>query len=118
MQASQALRRAITERGGKRRFLLAADYVFGADLDRNVSEAVRADFSSFLSQAQSSGATVLALDNAGGDTTTALKQAAAFGLTKQMQVCGPIYNINVTKEGGARGGAGCVGGSRSVTSSG
>lgn len=112
-QSSQALGRAITERGGKSWFLLAADYVFGADLDRNVSEAVRAaggsivggvkapfptaDFSSFLLQAQSSGAQVLALDNAGGDTTTALKQAAEFGINKQMQVCGPVYNINITK---------------------
>ena len=112
-QSSQALGRAITEKGGKSWFLLAADYAFGADLDRNVGEAVRAaggtiigsvkapfptaDFSSFLLQAQSSGAQVLALDNAGGDTTTSLKQAAEFGITKQMQVCGPIYNINITK---------------------
>ena len=112
-QSSQALGRAITERGGKSWFLLAADYVFGADLDRNVGEAVRAaggtivggvkapfptaDFSSFLLQAQSSGAQVLALDNAGGDTTTSLKQAAEFGINKQMQVCGPVYNINITK---------------------
>ena len=112
-QSSQALGRAITERGGKSWFLLAADYVFGADLDRNVSEAVKAsggsivggvkapfptaDFSSFLLQAQSSGAQVLALNNAGGDTTTALKQAAEFGINKQMQVCGPVYNINITK---------------------
>ena len=112
-QSSQALGRAITEKGGKSWFLLAADYAFGADLDRNVGEAVRAaggtiigsvkapfptaDFSSFLLQAQSSGAQVLALDNAGGDTTTSLKQAAEFGITKQMQVCGPIYNVNITK---------------------
>ena len=112
-QASQALGRAITERGGKSWFLLAADYVFGADLDRNVSEAVKAaggtivggikapfptaDFSSFLLQAQSSGAQVLALNNAGGDTTTSLKQAAEFGINKKMEVCGPVYNINITR---------------------
>ena len=111
-QASQALGRAITERGGKSWFLLAADYVFGADLDRNVTEAVRAaggtivggvkapfptaDFSSFLLQGQSSGAQVLCLNNAGGDMTTSLKQAAEFGLTRQMQVCGPVYNVNMT----------------------
>ena len=112
-ETSQALGRAVTERGGKTWFTLAADYAFGADLDKNVTEAVRAaggkvvggvkapfptsDFSSYLLQAQASGAQVLALNNAGGDTTTSLKQAAEFGLTRTMQVCGPIYNINVTK---------------------
>ncbi len=112
-ETSHALGRAITERGGKTWFTLAADYAFGADLDRNITEAVTAaggrvvggvkapfptaDFSSFLLQAQSSGAQVLALDNGGGDTTTSLKQAAEFGLTRSMQVCGPIYNVNITK---------------------
>jgi branched-chain amino acid transport system substrate-binding protein len=40
------------------------------------------DFSSYLLQAQASKAKVVALANAGGDTTTALKQAAEFGLMK------------------------------------
>ena len=117
-QSSQALGRAITERGGKSWFLLAADYVFGADLDRNVGEAVRAaggtvvggvkapfptaDFSSFLLQAQSSGAQVLALNNAGGDTTTSLKQAAEFGINKQMQVCGPVYTSTSPRASASR----------------
>lgn len=112
-QISHALGRAITERGGKTWFTIAADYAFGADLDLNVGEAVRAaggqvlggvkapfptsDFSSYLLQAQSSGAQVLALNNAGGDTTTSLKQAAEFGLTRRMQVCSPIYNVNITR---------------------
>ena len=112
-ETSQALGRAITQRGGKTWFTLAADYAFGADLDRNIAAAVTAaggkiiggvkapfptsDFSSFLLQAQSSGAQVLALNNSGDDTTISLKQAAEFGLTKSMQVCGPIYNINITK---------------------
>ena len=45
-------------------------------------------------QAQSSGADVLCLDNAGDDQTIALKQAAEFGLTRSMRVAGPTYNIN------------------------
>ncbi|MFX8907148.1 ABC transporter substrate-binding protein, partial [Acinetobacter baumannii] len=40
-----------------------------------------ADFSSFLLQAQSSGAKIVGLANAGGDTTNAIKQAAEFGIT-------------------------------------
>lgn len=67
------------------------------------------DFSSYLLQAQASGAQVLALNNAGGDTTTSLKQAAEFGLTRTMQVCGPIYNINVTKGLGLEAAQGVLG---------
>jgi branched-chain amino acid transport system substrate-binding protein len=39
-----------------------------------------ADFSSFLLQAQSSGAKIVGLANAGADTTNAIKQAAEFGI--------------------------------------
>src|SRR5205085_3003401 len=40
------------------------------------------DFSSFLLQAQSSGAKVIGLANAGLDTSNAIKQAAEFGITQ------------------------------------
>jgi branched-chain amino acid transport system substrate-binding protein len=109
-EISHTLGRAITGRGGKTWFTIAADYAFGADLDKNLTEAVKAaggkvlggvkapfptsDFSNFLLQAQSSGAQVLALNNAGGDMNTSLKQAAEFGLNQSMQICGPVYNIN------------------------
>jgi branched-chain amino acid transport system substrate-binding protein len=43
------------------------------------------DFSSYLLQAQSSGAQVLALANAGTDTSNSLKAAVEFGLTKTMR---------------------------------
>ena len=41
-ETSQALGRAITQRGGKTWFTIAADYAFGADLDRNIAAAVAA----------------------------------------------------------------------------
>ena len=41
-----------------------------------------ADFSSYLVQAQASGAKVIGLANAGTDTQNCIKQAAEFGLTK------------------------------------
>ncbi len=79
-------------------FFLSADYAFGQDLERDTTAVVTkaggkvlgsvkhplntADFSSFLLQAQSSKAKVVGLANAGGDTITAIKQAAEFGLTK------------------------------------
>jgi branched-chain amino acid transport system substrate-binding protein len=40
------------------------------------------DFSSFLLQAQSSGANVIGMANAGLDTSNTIKQAAEFGLTQ------------------------------------
>jgi branched-chain amino acid transport system substrate-binding protein len=44
-----------------------------------------ADFSSFLLQAQGSGAKVIGLANAGGDTINSVKQAGEFGITKAGQ---------------------------------
>ena len=124
-EITHALGRAVTGRGGKTWFTMAADYAFGADLDRNLTEAVRAaggqvlggvkhpfptdDFSSFLLTAQASGAQVLALNNAGGDTTTALKQAAEFGLTRTMQICGPVFNVNMAQGVGLQVAQGVLG---------
>ena len=112
-ETSQALGRAITQRGGKTWFTVAADYAFGADLDRNISAAVTASGGRVIGgvkgpsplrilvpsccRPRARGAQVLALNNAGDDTTVSLKQAAEFGLNKSMQVCGPVYNINITK---------------------
>jgi branched-chain amino acid transport system substrate-binding protein len=79
-------------------FFLTADYAFGQDLEKDTTAVVTkaggkvlgsvkhplntSDFSSFLLQAQSSKAKVVGLANAGGDTITAIKQAAEFGLTR------------------------------------
>src|SRR6202044_3321944 len=43
------------------------------------------DFASYLLQAQGSGAQVLALANAGADTSNSLKAGGEFGLTKTMR---------------------------------
>jgi branched-chain amino acid transport system substrate-binding protein len=88
--------KAVTKAGGSSWFFLTADYAFGKALEHDtaaVAEAngakilgdVRhpintADFSSFLLQAQSSGAKVVGLANAGGDTVNAIKQASEFGI--------------------------------------
>jgi branched-chain amino acid transport system substrate-binding protein len=84
--------------GGDTWFFLAADYAFGAALERDTSAVVTAsggkvlgsvkhplnttDFSSFLLQAQSSKAKVIGLANAGGDTINAIKAASEFGIVK------------------------------------
>lgn len=80
-------------------FFITADYSFGHDLEKNATAALEemgyevvgaaraplgtSDFSSFILQAQSSGANVLALANAGGDLANAAKQAVEFGLPQQ-----------------------------------
>lgn len=88
---------ALVEQGGDKWYFLTADYAFGHAMERDTTRFVQeaggevlgairhpintADFSSFLLQAQASGANVVGLANAGGDTINAVKQAAEFGLT-------------------------------------
>jgi branched-chain amino acid transport system substrate-binding protein len=104
------LGKAVLAQGGKTWFFITADYAFGADLEKQASQAVKdgggqvlgtvrhplgnADYASFLLQAQSSGAQVVALANAGDDTTATIKQAAEFGLTKKQKIVGLILGIN------------------------
>ena len=51
------------------------------------------DFSSFLLQAQSSGAKVVALADTGADLINAVKQSAEFGLTKKQTLAGLFTQI-------------------------
>ena len=89
---------AMVGQGGDTWFFLTADYAFGHALERDTAAVVEAsggevlgsvshpfpgqDFSSFLLQAQGSGAKVIGLANAGADTTNAIKQAHEFGITQ------------------------------------
>ncbi|MBK5568436.1 ABC transporter substrate-binding protein [Ensifer sp. SSB1] len=89
---------ALVKQGGDSWFFLTADYAFGYSLEENTSNYVKenggtvvgsvrhplatTDFSSFLLQAQSSGAKVIGLANAGLDTSNAIKQAAEFGIVQ------------------------------------
>ncbi len=89
---------ALVENGGNKWFFLTADYAFGYSLEEQTSKFVKSkggqvvgsvrhplaatDYSSFLLQAQSSGANVIGMANAGLDTANAIKQAAEFGITQ------------------------------------
>jgi branched-chain amino acid transport system substrate-binding protein len=100
--AANGTAKAIVKRGGDSWFFLTADYAFGLALERDASKAVTtaggkvigsvkhpfssADFSSFLLQAQASGAKILGLANAGADFSTAVNQAAEFNIQSSMQV--------------------------------
>ena len=93
---SNGTARALVAKGGDTWFFLQADFAFGQALARDAGAVVRemggrvvgqvahpldtADLSSFLLQAQSSGAKVIALANAGADTSNSIKQAAEFGI--------------------------------------
>jgi branched-chain amino acid transport system substrate-binding protein len=87
---------AIVKRGGDTWFFVTADYAFGHALERDTEAVVLksggkvlgrvrhpfpgTDFSPFLLQAKASGAKVIGLANAGGDTINSIKQAAEFGI--------------------------------------
>jgi branched-chain amino acid transport system substrate-binding protein len=90
--------KALVQQGGDTWFFLTADYAFGHALERDTESVVLKsggkvlgkvrhpfpgqDFSSFLLQAQASGAKVIGLANAGGDTINAIKQASEFGIVQ------------------------------------
>ncbi|MES3009796.1 MAG: ABC transporter substrate-binding protein [Pseudomonadota bacterium] len=101
--------KAVVKQGGKKWFFLTADYAFGHSLEKDAGDVVKAnggevvgsvrhpfpgsDFSSFLLKAQSSGAQIIGLANAGGDTINSIKQAAEFGITEKQSLAGLLMFI-------------------------
>ncbi|GAC1481333.1 MAG: ABC transporter substrate-binding protein [Acetobacteraceae bacterium] len=102
---------AMVAAGGDTWYFVTADYVFGQQLQRDTTAFVTGaggkvlgaspypfpgttDFSSFLISAQSSGAKVLGLANAGSDTVNSIKQAAEFGLTQKMKIAALLMFIS------------------------
>lgn len=101
---------AVVSAGGKEWYFLTADYAFGHALERDTSAVVQksggrvlgniraplstTDFSSFMLQAQSSGAKILGLANAGGDFINSVKAAREFGVTPGMNLAGLLVFIN------------------------
>jgi branched-chain amino acid transport system substrate-binding protein len=101
---SNVTAQATMDQGFKSWYFLTADYAFGAQLQKDATRVIEAgngkvvgaskhplnasDFSSFLLQAQNSGAQVLGLANAGGDTINSVKAASEFGINKKMKIVG------------------------------
>jgi branched-chain amino acid transport system substrate-binding protein len=96
--------------GGDSWFFITANYVFGQQLQRDTSAIVTkaggkvlgsalypfpetTDFSSYLLQAQASGAKVIGFANAGDDAVNSIKQAHEFGITQKL--AGLLVIINV-----------------------
>ena len=120
-----ALARGVLEAGGKTWFFVTADYAFGQDLEKQASDEVResggkiignvrhplgaSDFSSYLLQEQASGAEVVALANAGGDTTNSVKQAAEFKIGAKQKIVSLIFDLQSVPALGLNTAQGLVG---------
>jgi branched-chain amino acid transport system substrate-binding protein len=103
---SRGTGKAVVDTGKKTWFFVTADYAFGHTLERDTTEVINAnggkvvggvkhpiktqDFSSFMAQAQASGAQVIGLANAGGDTIGSVKQAAELGIMGSKQTVVPL----------------------------
>lgn len=93
--------RAIVEKGGRSWYFLTADYAFGQQIERDVTQVVEqaggkvlgssrhpfnaSDFSSFIVKAQASKAQIIGLANGGSDTINSIKAAAEFGVDPKQQ---------------------------------
>jgi branched-chain amino acid transport system substrate-binding protein len=104
--------RAVVKAGGDSWFFVTADYAFGHALEKDTSDVVKelggrvlgsaraplnaSDFSSFLLQAQASGAKVIGFANAGGDFINAMKAASEFGIAQsgKQSLAGLLVYIN------------------------
>ncbi|MDR5900902.1 MULTISPECIES: ABC transporter substrate-binding protein [Halomonas] len=103
--------KAVVEQGGDSWFMLTADYAFGHALEGDVTRVVEenggeivggvrhpfptSDFSSYILQAQGSGAKIVGLANAGADTVNAITTASQFGLTQSgQQLAGLLIFLN------------------------
>lgn len=122
---SQGTGRALAKSGGSKWFFITADYAFGHALERDTTRVVEseggkvvgqvraplntADFSPFLLQAQSSGANVLGLANAGLDMINAVKQASEFGIARSgMKLAGLLVMITDVRSLGLNAAQGLV----------
>lgn len=106
--------RAVVKRGGESWFFVTVDFAYGASLQQDAADAVgqaggrmigalkhplnAPDMSSFLLQAQTSKANIIALANGGGDTINAIKTAHEFGIGRdgKQRMVGLAINLNDT----------------------
>lgn len=100
---------AVVKDGGKNWFFLATDTPFGTASQRDATAIIEAnggkvvgsvkvrqglpDMSSFLLQAQGSGAKVIGLAIAGSDFINAVRQASEFGITKTQSLAALVSFI-------------------------
>ena len=106
---SQGTTKAMSRLGANSWYFISVDYSLGAQLEADSRKVIDAmggkvvgavkhpintpDFSSFLLQAQSSKADVIALADSGGDFINAVKQAGEFGVTQRQKLVGLLVFI-------------------------
>ncbi len=102
--------KTVLSQGGKSWFILGADNAFGKTLQKDMSKIIdqgggrviksvyaplnTEDFSSYILQAQSSGAEIIGLANAGGDTIKSIKTAHEFGVGSKQKIAAIVALIN------------------------
>jgi branched-chain amino acid transport system substrate-binding protein len=100
--------KAVFEAGGTKWYLLTVDQAYGHALSRDTAEQVKLnggeivgsaefpsrtpDFANFLLTASQTGANVIAIGAASGDTETAMKQAVEFGLNAKAKIV-PLQSV-------------------------
>lgn len=106
---STALFQGLLKAGPKSCYFITVDYAFGLSLETDSIRAIKkfggtvvgsvkhplgdSDYGSYLEAAASSGAQVVVMASAGGDTITSVKQAAEFGVMQRQQVVTPIMYL-------------------------
>ncbi|RJG02845.1 ABC transporter substrate-binding protein [Noviherbaspirillum sedimenti] len=104
--------KAMAKRGGDTWYFMTVDWAFGVSLQKAAEDVVKEaggkvlgsvkhpssapDFSSYVLQAQASGAKVIGLANSGADTVNSIKAAQEFGLMKsgKQKLAGLLLFIN------------------------
>jgi branched-chain amino acid transport system substrate-binding protein len=103
--------REVVKNGGDSWFFVTADYAFGKSLEEDTAAVVKAaggkvlgsvrhpspgttDFSSYILQAQGSGAKIIGLANAGADTINAIKTANEYGVAGKQSLAGLLVFIS------------------------
>ena len=116
---------AVTKSGGSTWYFVTAEYVFGQALQKDTTKFVEeaggkvlgaspypfastSDYSSFLLKAQQSGAKVLGLANASGETVNCIKQAREFGLQNSMKFAALLISTADVKALGLEAGQGLL----------
>lgn len=107
---SNGVAQALVAEGAKTWFFITSDYVFGHDLERDLTSFIEkaggsvvgnavhpvgnTDFASLLLSGQASGADVIVMANSGEDLTNAIKQSQEFGIASQGQrIAVPLISV-------------------------
>lgn len=102
--------KAVVEDGGLDWFFLTVDFAFGIGLEEQVTDVVESaggrvlgaarhplgttDFSSYMLQAQTSGAEIIGVASTGGDAINAINAAAEFGVTQNQTLAALLLWLN------------------------